>query len=281
MIDWIDVKNYGHDYVLTIPEKKNNYKNVFDASLENIKYICDNYPPPYTLFVSGGIDSQAMLYLWNKSNVPYTALSVRYNKNLNSHDLDTLHLFSRCHNIQINYLDFDITNFLETEYFQYIENFRCGSPHICSYMKFTDFVKKGTSIFSGNFLGRNTNNFFTQNVFGLYRYAVTTKKSIVPFFLSETKNMAYALEEQYKTKEENYIYNGIPIIKQEKNFTGFEKIKELYDSDTRITMSRKEIVFSRPKNQKSERKFDIIFRNKFELKFEKDKYEVRFKNYVR
>lgn len=229
--------------------------------------------------MSGGVDSQAMLYLWKMSGKAFNAISVRYNNNYNDHDLETLDKFSDINEIPITYVDFDMIDFLENEYFEYVEKYRCGSPHICSYMKFSTFVNQGTTIYSGNFLGSSLHpNFFSKNVFGLYRYATIEKKSVVPFFLSETEDLAYSLKEPYNNKEENYLYNGLPIIRQEKNYTGFEKIKYYYDNCNKYKITVKDKM-NRTSIQKSMRIFDVIFRNKFEKKFEKDLYVLEYKCY--
>ena len=39
---------------------------LYTAAKLAIESIIDSYPSPYNLMVSGGVDSQAMLYLWNK-----------------------------------------------------------------------------------------------------------------------------------------------------------------------------------------------------------------------
>jgi hypothetical protein len=275
MIDWIDIKTDNNNYFINVPINKRIKKKLYDSSVEAINYIHNKYTPPFTLFVSGGVDSQVMLYLWKKSGKPFNAVSVKYNDNLNDHDLETLDKFCNDNEISVNYYNFDIIDFLENEYFEYAEKYRCGSPHICSYMKFSTFINEGTAIYSGNFLGSVAPVFFSKNVFGLYRYAKIENKSLVPFFLCETQDLAYSLEEPYNSKEENYLYNGLPIIRQEKNYTGFEKIKKCYDIWNKYQITVKD-KFNRPRTQSSTRPFDVIFRNKFEKKFEEDVYTVGY-----
>jgi hypothetical protein len=278
MIDWIDIKNINNDYFLNIPAyKKNKRANVLTSALNAIDHIHRNYVPPYTLFVSGGVDSQAMLYLWKKSGKNFNVVSVKYNNNLNDHDLETLDKFCSIHDIPVNYYNFDIINFLENEYFEYVEKYRCGSPHICSYMKFSTFISEGTAIYSGNFLSLPAVNFFSKNVFGLYRYAKIENKSLVPYFLCETQKLAYSLKEPHDSKEKNYLYNKLPIIPQLKNFSGFEKIKDYYDNTNKYKITAKDKLI-RLSSQSSSRSFDIIFRNKFEKKFENDLYKVSYHN---
>jgi len=43
-----------------------------------IQKIIKNYPPPYTLLLSGGIDSQAMLQCWINANAPFKAITIKF-----------------------------------------------------------------------------------------------------------------------------------------------------------------------------------------------------------
>lgn len=317
MIKWIEILQDCHDFKLYIPKKKSN-RSALENAHYTIDYIVKNYPSPYFLFLSGGVDSQAMLYAWHTSGFPYETISVTYNSSMNCHDLETLSLFSQKNNIKINYIDFDILDFFKDEYFEYIDQYRCGSPHICTYMKISEFVSEGTAIFSGSYMDYHHPVFVDKNNWGLYKYALKTKRSIVPYFFMETSELAYSMITKvpvsissttnfqsfsnivYNTvdgeetifyddvgmvknrfpkntlnkKSDIYQYNGFPVIGQEYKITGFEKIKEFYDTiDFPISISDR---LERLPLQASTRKFDILLRNKYEYKYRADKYEVFF-----
>lgn len=276
MIDWVDIKNHGDDYYINVPKISYDTKSVHEEAQNNIKHIIENYPPPYTLCVSGGIDSQCMLYFWKKSGYPYQAISFKYNFELNKHDLETLYLFSEQNSIKINYIDFDLLSFYNNEYHMYTEKYRCGSPHICTYMKFSDYVNQGTIIYSGNFISKRQNFFLHRNCFGLYKFAKIENRNIVPYFLCETKNFAYSLNELagYK-KHENYLLNDIPIIPQDQYYSGFEEVKNYYDQHYKCKVTLSDKISKNP-DQVSNRTYDLLLRNKYEVKFSKDKYVVRF-----
>jgi hypothetical protein len=242
-----------------------------EAGNEAIKFIQANYPPPYNLLVSGGIDSQAMLYLWMKSGVEFNVISYQYNDEFNAHDLVQLKEFSSLHNIKVEYRDLDLLAFLQNEYHDYATRYRCTSPQICTHMKMTEGLE-GTSIFSGNFIHSQT-AFITDALLGLHRYGVKTNKPIIPFFFLETPEFAYSfqpihnqyeydLTNSYAVKVQAYHQAGFPVIAQSEKFTGFEKVKDYYDLHFKdqVTVQQR-IEFS---NKPSKRTFDLLLRYPYE-----------------
>lgn len=281
MIDWILIEENNNFYNIKIPKVNEiTAKYGLDAAHYNIDYITKNYPPPYTLCLSGGVDSQAMLYAWHTSGKSYNTMSVRYNNDLNDHDLQTLVEFSTIHNIKINYVDFDLLKFYETDYLDYVHKYRCGSPHFCAYMKFSEIVQEGTVLFSGTHTKPNFKTLFGTNELGLYRYGKISKRSIVPYFFLETKEIAWSFKvpkifsEETKGhisrgKIERFRYNGYPVISQKVKITGFEKVKDYYD------IHYSHMVKPQDKLQglnKSTRTYDILLRNKYERIYD-DKYQ--------
>lgn len=277
MIDWVEIKKVIGGYNLFVKKQKPSI-SALEAAHFNVDYIRKNYSAPYYIFLSGGVDSQAMLWAWHTSNADFIPVSITYNKDLNFHDLDNLKLFSQLHNIKINYFDFDVINFLESEFESYSEKYRCGSPHICTYIKMSEIIKDGTVIFSGDMLNPNSPVFPDRNNWGLYRYADCTGRSFVPYFFIETIEMAWSFQHFFKNKGKYDVYqkNGFPVIPQNSKITGFEKIKEYYDTKS-INIPPIEKLKKIP-GQGSNRNFDILFRNRYEYKYRKDIYQVNYYN---
>lgn len=302
MLDWIDIQQNNNDFFIRIPRKKSKF-SALDSAYLTIEHIIKNYPKPHFLFVSGGADSQAMLYAWHTLGFPYKAISVTYNNLMNDHDLETLKIFSKKNNIAIDYTNFDVLNFLKGEYFEYVDEYRCGSPHICTHMKISELISEGTAIFGGSYMDYDNPSFVDKNNWGLYKYAKITKRSIVPYFFMETIDLAYSMTTKLPSRLEKtngekiifqdingnvakydpihinkksdiYQYNGFPVVGQDHKITGFEKIKDYYDGiDTPISIQD---ILQRLPLQTSKRKFDILLRNKYEYKYRQDKYEVSF-----
>ena len=273
-MDWIKI-GYGLEFspVFAVDKKLYiSFENMIKSSDDivvvanrAIKKITESYPPPYTLMVSGGIDSQTMLWLWIQSRVPFNAVSFRYldadkTGYLNDHDLVELRKFSEIHNIDVTYKDFDILHFLENELQQVAETYQCTSPQICTHMKMSESIKDGTIVFSGNFASDTLHYDYT--IFGLKRYADLSRRNIIPFFLLHDRELAGVI--QHQKKYPNYtdrvaavLQLGIPIISQPQKQTGFEKIKEYYDDQPARVNPREKLKYS---NKPSKRVFDILFR---------------------
>ena len=253
-----------------------------------IDAIVKTYPAPYTLMCSGGVDSQAMLYAWHTSGHKFEVISVRYKsigQFFNEYDLVCLSQISQKFNIPINYVDFDIINFLENDLSLTAKINDCDSPQICTHIKFLESVSSGTAIFAGNFLIPDGTSVINYTLFGMHRHALINRRiKIIPNFFTFTPELAYSFIEKVfdntnkkinntidtTIKNTTYLDSGfdilIPEIKYFDNgpvtkFTGFETLKEYYegfgdkvDKFTRFKFSSKE----------SDRVFDILFRYPYE-----------------
>lgn len=281
MLDWVHVTKVND--IFTFDFRCHNKKSIpaLGAAHQTIYHIANNYPKPYTLYLSGGVDSQAMLYAWHTSGVEYQTFSAVYNFESNKSDLVALERFAKLHNIKINFQNFDLINFLETEHDEYANNYICGSPQITTFMKLSDLTPEGTAIFSGNFI-HNGHVWITSNNFGLYHYGKKSYKSIVPFFFMETMDLAYSFTDNdytdtitsdYGKKVALYQGHGFPVLPQTSKLNGFEKIKEYYDETPPRQPSVQERMV-RTDGQISVRNFDLLYRNKYERKFSNYKYNV-------
>jgi hypothetical protein len=248
-----------------------------------IHEISEKFPPPYHLMVSGGIDSQTMLWFWKQSGIPFTATSIRYKNNnddsvFNEYDLLQLKEFADMHDITVHYKDLDILHFLENELETYANNYQCTSPQICTHMKISEMCEDGTVLFSGNF---KTQTALTYTILGLSRYQAVTNRNLIPFFLLHDAELA-ASTDRFEAEAKKLNYDtinamlhgyylrvailhaaGIPVIPQEQKFTGFEKIKDYYDAKDKehaLVSTIDRLRFSKP--GLSRRVFDLLFRYK-------------------
>lgn len=276
MIDWAHVVKQD-DILYFDFSRKTTKKNIscLDAAIQTVFFIKEKYPPPYTLCLSGGIDSQAMLWSWYKSGVSFQTFSAKYNFNLNDYDLENLKTFSSLYNITIDYFNFDLLSFLENEHDSWTKKYYCGSPHITTHMKFASMIKEGTPIFSGNFLHRGAP--IGPNHAALYRYALIEKKPLVPWFFLETENLAYSFLNNKKRIDSSYIgnydlkidryqTNGFPVIPQKSKFTGFELVKDYIDQNPPRNPSIEDKNI-KSAAQSSKRVFDLLYRNKYEHRY--------------
>lgn len=244
-------------------------KTLLEASSECIQKITEEYPEPYYLFASGGVDSQSMIWCWMNSGKPFTVVSFRYVHDgvaYNEHDLEQLEQFSLKYGISVEYKYFDPIEFVETQLYSYATKYQCTSPQICTHMRMSEEIKDGTVIFSGNFSSHSQYNY---TIFGIKRYTDISGRSIIPFFFLHDAELAgftnkVNSRESYSEIADTYLHKisslkkaEIPIMPQAQKYTGFEKIKEYYDKQKNRVTVLDRIKFA---NMPSKRIFDILFR---------------------
>jgi hypothetical protein len=287
-MDWIKT-GWGADFSETPKDKRDTFfvdlrsekstkLDIISVAKDAINSIIKKYPPPYNLFVSGGIDSQSMIWLWKHSQVPFTVNTVEYinpddQSVFNSHDHVQLKKFAYIHDIPVNYKKFDLTAFLENELLDYATTYQCASPQICTHMKMSEIYHTGTVVFSGNF---KLHHNYDYTIWGLKRYADLSGRNVIPFFLLHDKELSCyiddyaqktydvhasnAVDYQYLQRASTMQASGIPVIPQSEKFTGFEKVKDFYDikaANLSLIRPMERIEFSR---FPSKRAFDIMFR---------------------
>lgn len=274
---YIDLRNPYPETILT---------NGLDAALKTIEYICNHYPPPYTLCVTGGVDSQAMLYAWIISGKPFETFCAKYNGDYNVYDIENIDIFAKKYNHQITYYDVDVIKFLATEHDYYAKKYKCSSPQYTTHMKFADMINKGTIIYSGNFMRNKAikdvvpNYFYADTVWGLYHFARLSNQNVVPWFFIETSDVAFGFHNSDKTNKNNDLYdnkvflyeaNGFPVIRQPKKTNGFEKLKEYYD-----TWDVVKFGISSPEISRNYRNFDYLYRRPYKIMYRFLKYSVKY-----
>jgi hypothetical protein len=273
----------GTDIDFTVTSFKDTINDPLAAAIEAVNNIVENYPPPYNLLASGGIDSQAMLYAWKKSNHSFNVYSFRYNETYNIHDIQTLPLFCEQEHIPYTIIDFDYFKFLKEEYDSIAHKYQCSSPQISMYIRMASFFDEGTCVYSGNFLDQFGAT-LSYAVLGLHRFSKTPEgKNTIPYFFLHTPELAYSMNQysvnhpstnstrrpdrarEYLNKLNKYRAAGFPVVAQKTQLNGFEKFKEYYDSSEYMTRD----IMTRMKwcKKPSPRNFDWLFRYPYEELF--------------
>lgn len=245
------------------------FSQPIDIALDAVYEIAKNNPAPYTLLASGGVDSQAMIYVWKLSGIPFRVVHYNY-LGLNSHDTEFLIKFCQLYQVDYEIIDFDAVGFITSELLkEYAKKYDCSSPQILTYIRFNEQHSE-TTIMSGNFYyGEGLGINYT--IFGLDRFREKAKSNFVPFFFCSTPSLTFLTKyltlpnslpitndgntETYSRKCEIFNHLGVTVIPQPTKYTGFEKIKELFDNTNVPALSR-----IRYKNYASKRPFDILYR---------------------
>lgn len=239
-----------------------------DAGIKAVEAIVDQYPGPYTLLASGGVDSQAMIWFWHITKVPFKVVHYSYLGALNAEDTRTLVEFCTAIGVPFEVRIFDAFGFIESqELIDYAKEFDCASPHISTYIKLTQQHPNETVIMSGNFVSVDKCG-INYTIYGLERYSQQEKPNFVPFFLMSTPELAYAFyryeldqrilqdsEDIYVPKLHTYRNATVPIVPQSDKLTGFEQMKEIADAfpvPSRLRLKYSQMVSRRP--------FDLLYR---------------------
>lgn len=245
------------------------FKDPLENAIHAVKKIVENSNGPYILLASGGVDSQAMIWAWEKSGYPYEIWHYSYD-NWNYHDTEyLLNFLSKIGIIdKLKIKNLDAIGFISSsELVDYAKEFDCSSPQILTYIKYLHSTP-GTPITGGNFI-RNEVGGISYTLMSLQRYAEKYNPNYVPFFLQSTPELGYGFYQldhylyskekgkdiSYNIKCQCYESSGFPIIRQYEKYTGFEKIKKFFDSE--YVSNEDKIRWS---NQPSKRPFDIKFR---------------------
>lgn len=245
-------------------------RDAMQSAVDAVNVIRERYPAPYTLFASGGIDSQAMMLAWKMSGAEFKV--AHYSYGTNTTDTSFIVDFCVTHRIPFDLLIFDAKSFIESEELvKLAKRYDCSSPQILTYIKFASMHPE-TCIMAGNFIdGLNAGLNWT--ILALERFAAMDKPNFVPFFFLSTPALAYSFAEEYRkavyrnyhsqprildgytSKVEAYLAAGFQVKPQSSKLTGFEEIKASYDS-VKIDARTKMKWFKMP----SKRAFDILYR---------------------
>jgi hypothetical protein len=269
--------------VLSVKNAIYSKRSPIDIAVDAVKRITERYPPPYTLFASGGVDSQSCIYAWIKSGVEFKVVFVKYENQFNEHDFTELQTFKEKYNFDLEILNFDVIPFLTTDLEKYVLQYACISPMICTHFAMSEMIDYGTVVFSGTLSGSYSSKLMMMDTAWL-NYTIASKRNIIGnFFGIEDPELFFAFVDLYQQnlnqvnndpnidksiniygrpvhgyiiKYRTYQQGGFPVIPQEIKLSGFEKIKDYCDVHFPITPKERLIYMG----QQSKRAFEIKFR---------------------
>ena len=211
------------------------------------------------LCLSGGVDSEAMLKAFLFAEVPFKAIIMRFNDNLNDFDIKEVLDFCESQSIPYEIFDLNVFDFFGSgKYLEYGKKYQCQSPQLATHLYLCDSIK-GCPVLSWqapevyyhiNDKGKlETSKGLPNCLHSVYlRYFVANKRWGIPFFFLYTPELLSAFFHlpflqriiwfgqmgahacgSYELKCIKYMYSGFPVTPKEQAYTGFEKIKDYYD----------------------------------------------------
>ena len=211
------------------------------------------------LCLSGGVDSEAMLQAFLFAEVPFKAIIMRFNDNLNDFDIQEILDFCESQRIPYEIFDLNLFDFFESgKYLEYGKKYQCQSPQLATHLYLCDHIK-GCPVLSWQAPevyyhikegGERVSSKGLPNcLHAVYlRYFVANKRMGVPFFFLYTPELLTAFFHlpfiqriiffgrqgahacgSYELKCIKYRGSGFPVWPKGQAYTGFEKVKDYYD----------------------------------------------------
>ena len=213
-------------------------------AVSQFQYIYESTGKTPIVTLSGGIDSQAVMYAAAKSKVPFEVVSMRFNKDLNSHDLITGQELAKSLGITIRYIDINIIQFYTTgKYLDYIDPYQNSSPQMAALLWMYEQITSNNNIIigTGNPIIKHASGWSGMNNYTLFaweRFCQIKDFAMIGFFwwyspalfgslYTETAE-DFASVEPYEFKCDIYKKNGFKIIPQSGKQNGFENVKKVF-----------------------------------------------------
>jgi hypothetical protein len=238
--------------------KKNAVKNAL-SYVGNNPVIC----------LSGGIDSQTVLSIFNECNSPFTAVTFDFGNNLNAEELANAQSFADLYKIPLTVIKLNIMRFLLRDLDDFSSAYRIISPQFAVHAYFLETIK--SMGYTGAILGGNgftiENQFMKFNLsdaqlLDIENYSCVSGFNVIPSFLSFDKDLCIALamktpsiefdkdlklvfdpvdkvlklskilsnKDRYELKIQSYQNLNCKIKPQSIKKTGFEEIKQFYNT---------------------------------------------------
>lgn len=229
------------------------------------------------LCLSGGIDSECMLEAFLLAGIDFEVAILRFKNSLNAFDIQISIDLCQKKNLPFKFIDLDIIHFFDSgQYLEIAKKYDCQSPQIAVHLWFLDQID-GYPVLGGNPVApiwKDDQWFFVGlpgELHSIYfKYHLLLDRPGVPmFFLYSPELIASFIRlpcmepyrHQQKTSLAEYTYlekcrsyaeGGFLAKPREAKWTGFEKVRDIYDQKY---------------NQKYGTAFDDYFRRPLEKLF--------------
>lgn len=201
-------------------------KSPHEEFVINAKRISENIKNP-VLCLSGGMDSEVMAMAFLAAQVSFEAVIIRFNSNLNQHDIQHAIDFCEENKIKYNFFDIDIVNFFEQQkYESIVEKFKCPSAELASqlyaYSQMADNIVVAGEAFRA-FTGLEKVEFrpISQLEATTIRFFASEKKNSIANFHLLTAEAAWSVLKQS-------LKNPAPLVEDDHDESFYQKKLEFY-----------------------------------------------------
>ena len=234
------------------------------ANFEAARQIRENFQGDLWILLSGGTDSEVCARAFLEAKIPVRFASLRYEDNLNRHDLFYAEKFARSVGQELHYFDLSVREFWgSSRLLDYVDPIRCVSPILACHLWLADQVPGVPIIAQGEphlkkiisddyvpgvspYLPSEWYLVESERLCSLYRHFVRKNRPAVPGFFQYTPEQIYSfcfhnpiMEELVnnrligklgtRTSKNAMVAQFYPELERREKFTGFEKIQDLHD----------------------------------------------------
>jgi hypothetical protein len=252
--DWCTLNHFEDRIVINAHLAEKDIKNksfsgIKKSSVDNAVSVVGTNP---VICLSGGIDSQAAINIWKEQDFPFTAVTFDFGNNFNQKELFDAVSFADFLKIPIKVIKLDIMRFLLRDLYEFSQRYQMASPQFCVHAYFLETIRSlgyTGAVFGGNgfTIVDDVIKFQLTRVqlLDLENYSRISGFPVIPSFLSFDRDLCLDLllstdninsndttihEERYQNKIKCYKSLDLKIIPQESKKTGFEELKEYYNS---------------------------------------------------
>jgi len=251
--NWCQIDKFDEDFYhiypsITLEDIKNieqlSLSSIINNATRKIVKIVGNNP---AICLSGGIDSQAMALLWDKT-YPCSIVLFQFENNYNKEDVDSALAFIEKYKLKHRIITLNIQYFLNNLSIKYAKTYNMSSPQFAVHAYFLQEVKRlgyTGAVCGGNsfVISKDLVAFFctSAQLYDIKKWG-DIELPTIPNFLSFEKNLCIKIalsspiceeithESRYLNKIQNYRNLGLDIIPQDGKRTGFEYFKKFYNS---------------------------------------------------
>lgn len=114
--------------------------NFRDECIATAKLIRDIISGELDVFMSGGIDSEVIAESFRAASIPFRAVTLRFNNNLNRHDIRWAIDYCNAHGVPHDIIDINVYDYFRSLAYDYAEQSQCVSPIMLTTMWLMDQV---------------------------------------------------------------------------------------------------------------------------------------------
>ncbi len=241
----------NHLLIRYFDDKISSEPNAFKATVKYIQHIYENHREPLYVCLSGGVDSTALAMAFLESGVKFKIATLRFENNLNRHDLEDAYSFSSYCKMPLEIHQIDIDNYFSSgQFIENVERYRCSSPQFAAHFELLKRVEgipvlpwQPPMLLKLGDLGY-TYSMLDDHYLSYQRFFDVEKRKGLPYlFLSSSDIILNFLKvsqmvfSEFSDRRANYsekvkIYNlsGFDVKARAAKYTGFELYKEFLES---------------------------------------------------